>query len=135
MKYTVKLLEIGKPDRMKRVYTKECAEAIIDYIENTPSGVFVEPARTVDEFVNGAFMPSIPASCGIVRSGEIKDDELFIDFETFNVTPHGRILEGLIGTLGEQCFTIAPRGIGNVDENGIISPYTFLGFDLILNKE
>ena len=135
MKYTVKLLDIDKPDRMKRVYTKECAEAIIDYIENTASGVFVEPAMTVDEFVNRDFMPSIPDSCGIVRSGEIKDDGLFIDFETFDVTPHGRILEGLIGTLGEQCFTIAPRGIGSVDENGVVSPYIFLGFDLILNKE
>ena len=135
MKYTVKLLDIDKPNKMNRVYTKECAEAIIDSIKNTPSGVFVEPARTVDALVNGGFMPSIPDSCGIVRSGEIKDDGLFIDFEIFDVTPHGRLLEGLIGTLGEQCFTIAPRGIGSVDENGVISPYTFLGFDLILNKE
>lgn len=134
MKYTVKLLDIDKPDKWGRVFTKECAESIVDSVKNTPNGVFVEPPKSLNELTTDfvSFLPNPAESCGLVQDAEIKDDYVVAEFDIFDATPNGRRLKAMIEASDESCFSIAPRGFGTVGKDGAISDYRFIGFDLLL---
>lgn len=133
MKYTVKLLDIGKPDRMGRVYTKECADVIVKEFENAHRNQIPCTFGTEESISSLLDIAQPDKWCGIIKNPHmVGGDKLYAEFETIE-TVFGKTIDDSFGA--DISFSIVPRGLAYIDKNGIVSDFELLSFGFVPNEE
>jgi hypothetical protein len=133
MKAIIGTIEIGKPTKNGRIYTKEVVEKIVDLYNkkiNSDSGCYVtieSPDYNIDNI-------DLSKVAGVVKSCSIEDNHIVIDIEPLS-SNNGILLKklmefkvidftpNLVGSLGEKLkkeFTFIPDLIGNSNLDGYL---------------
>jgi len=113
IKGKIALQNLGSPNKNGRIYSEDLIkEAILncDYLKNkrlfitrnAPQSVEVDLADVV----------------GVIDDLYIKDNNLIAD------------VSFIVEDKNLEYYDIRPNGIGNVDENGVVSNYEFISFSL-----
>lgn len=123
--------EYDKPNRNGRIYTKKCAQDIIQQFEHKDTLMFgtIDPPETAEP-------PLASVSHKVIElhlNEEAKTLEGTIEILP---TPKGKVLGTVIDALGGQekfneNFFMASRGYGKVNENNEIEDFVILGFDVV----
>jgi len=122
------ILKINVKTSNNTIYTEAIAYQIKEQIEKQNLGTFIqddiftkaEPIKTTIDLKDVAFKMTNPT---------IKEDKLLVDIKILKDLPNGKILNDII-----DIVVFRPRGIGNVDENGIITDYKLICINAI-NKD
>ena len=138
MKVTGKLLVYDKVNLNGRIYTLECTESIVKQFGEITSG---------NKCMFGQLgYPSSDRFTDISDKPSHKIEELHIDENSKSLmgtieildTPEGKHLKRMIDMnidTFNQLFVVRPRGIGNVNEEGIVENFQILSFDVVPKKD
>lgn len=113
-----------KPNRNGRIYSPECFDTPEIRMKINEGKCFVTfPAAdsfSADEPI------SLNEICGVVRSLSIDGEALKIDFTIIDDLPGAEIANRCLEAQAE----VLPRGIGQVDSNGVVTDYSLVSFEI-----
>ena len=123
-------LYYDKENRNGRIYTKQCAEDIVEQFKKMGDGTCLgEPMQ------NDLEIPQIRLSQVSHRINDVWIDEdtktVKGSIEILDGTPRGVMLKEAINTCGIENFSVASRGTGTVNEVGEVEDYELISFDIV----
>lgn len=123
---TVVIPELGTINRNGRIYTREIAEKMCGQCDPMRDfGQIGHPDDAVVSLMNASHR---------IHRVFINGNALWVEYSVLD-NAAGRLLYDLFQKTGPETFVLAPRGTGNVDENGHINNYQLLSYDFIPASE
>lgn len=134
MKLEGVFLYYDKENGNGRIYTKECAEDIVEQFkkmkEGNCLGEITPPQSGRPEVQLSQVSHRIDDVWLDENTGAIKGR-----LEILDGTPKGVMLKTLIEKLGTKVFSIASRGVGTLNENNEVEDYELMTFDIVRMEE
>ena len=127
MEFTAPIFETDKPTVLGRIYPYETFKLSVDKLQD------LIDSKTL----MGELGPQLQLTIDIKNASHLitkiwnDGDQWFGDAVTL-LTPNGKVLEAILKR--EEKIKLAPRGSGNIDENGIVTNYEIVTFDLVVES-
>ena len=116
------LFSTKKPTINGNIYTVELLERVMESFTKKPA-IIIQEMREVEKRIKKIPLaePWAEKAMADVVSGEIIDGELIFHALCRN-NKEGKLLEGVINTIGMEGINFFPVGYGTTDENKVINP-------------
>ena len=126
MEFTAPIFETDKPTKLGRIYPYEVFKAAIDKLQNSIDS----------ETLIGELGPALQLEIDVENASHVmtkifNDGDQWFGTATTLSNRNGQILNKVLEKTHDVKF--APRGTGIVDENGVVSDYEIVTFDLVIN--
>jgi len=130
MEFTGKFLEFDKQNGNGRIYPRELAFSIVNQFNDMSKK---EPMYgTIMSNLSNQFGISLDHITHQIKEINYNPENNCIE-GTIEIldTPDGKMIQQLMDLSDEKRISIASRGYGNVDENGVVLDFNLSSFDIV----